>query len=205
MIDSAIICELKVAALRACGFLVCYHLVPLTALMRDRQTATGAAISAYLKGTCDLSDHAVHLLFAANRWEARQAIMDAIAAGADVVVDRYYYSGMVYSVAKGLPNLDLQWARAPEVGLPRPDLVFFLDLSAEAAAGRGQFGEEKYESVAMQGKVRSVFMEVIRSEGRGSGLTKIIDASAGIDEVAASICRVVDSLPDPKHALLCIA
>ena len=34
--------------------------------------------------------------------------------------------------------------QAPEVGLPAPDLVFFLELSVRDAAARGGFGAERY-------------------------------------------------------------
>jgi len=35
----------------------------------DRTTAIGAVIGDYLSKKCELDDHAVHLLFSANRWE----------------------------------------------------------------------------------------------------------------------------------------
>ena len=46
---------------------------PSCVLLRfpDRTTAVGGMIDAYLKKATELDDHAVHLLFAANRWEAR--------------------------------------------------------------------------------------------------------------------------------------
>jgi dTMP kinase len=37
----------------------------------DRTTMIGKMIDAYLQNTENLDDHAVHLLFSANRWEAR--------------------------------------------------------------------------------------------------------------------------------------
>ena len=36
----------------------------------DRDTAIGVMISRYLEQKCELEDHAIHLLFTANRWEA---------------------------------------------------------------------------------------------------------------------------------------
>ena len=52
----------------------------------------------------------------------------------------------MYSAAKQNPALSLYWAKAPEVGLPRPDMVLFLDLEEKVA-------REKFEceaSLAMQ-------------------------------------------------------
>jgi dTMP kinase len=44
-----------------------------TVFMRfpDRETAIGSQIDAYLRNAAELDDHAVHLLFSANRWEKR--------------------------------------------------------------------------------------------------------------------------------------
>lgn len=83
--------------------------------------------------------------------------MADIKAGTTVVVDRYYYSGCVYSAAKDNPNLDLQWARKSDEGLPRPDVCVFLDIAAEEAERRGSFGAERYEKKDMQHRVRQLF------------------------------------------------
>lgn len=70
------------------------------------------------------------------------------------MVDRYAYSGVAFTAAKGLPGLGADWCRAPDAGLPAPDAVVFLSLSAEAAAARGGYGEERYERAAFQQEVR---------------------------------------------------
>ncbi len=33
--------------------------------------------------------------------------------------------------------------QAPDVGLPKPDLVIYLEMAVELAAGRGGYGEER--------------------------------------------------------------
>lgn len=35
----------------------------------DRSTAIGGMIDAYLQSKAEMDDHAIHLLFSANRWE----------------------------------------------------------------------------------------------------------------------------------------
>lgn len=45
----------------------------------------------------------------------------------------------------------------PDVGLPKPDLVMFLQLSPSDAALRGQFGEERYENSDFQKAVQQKF------------------------------------------------
>ena len=46
--------------------------------------------------------------------------------------------------------MDLDWCIKPEVGLPRPDAVLYLNLSAEEAAKRAEFGGERYEQTDFQ-------------------------------------------------------
>lgn len=71
-----------------------------------------------------------------------------------MLCDRYAFSGVAFSAAKGLP---LAWCRASDVGLPAPDLTLFLDLAPEVAAARGGYGEERYEKEALQARVRTLF------------------------------------------------
>lgn len=119
-------------------------------------------IDAYLKSQAALEDHVIHLLFSANRWEAVSTMTALLAAGTTVLCDRYYHSGIVYSAAKQNPALPLTWARAPEVGLPRPDLVLFLDLDEAQAQARGGWGGEAYEKAEMQRRVRALFWALSR-------------------------------------------
>ena len=63
-------------------------------------------------------------------------------------MDRYAFSGVAFSAAKS--EMDLEWCRQPDRGLPRPDIVFFLDVSGEEAQRRGGYGEERYERKEFQ-------------------------------------------------------
>ncbi|KAI1305626.1 thymidylate kinase-domain-containing protein [Xylaria venustula] len=123
----------------------------------DRTTPIGQMIDSYLKGEAEIEDHVIHLLFSANRWEAAQKIRTELEAGHTIICDRFYHSGIVYSAAKQLPSLSLSWAKAPEIGLPRPDMVLFLDLEESVARSRGGWGGEVYEKGEMQRRVRELF------------------------------------------------
>ncbi|KAK3309235.1 thymidylate kinase-domain-containing protein [Chaetomium strumarium] len=142
----------------------------------DRTTPIGQMIDSYLKSQVDMDDHVIHLLFSANRWEAAKTITSLLSSGVTVLCDRYYHSGIVYSAAKQNPSLTLSWARAPEVGLPRPDLVLFLDLDESQARLRGGWGGEAYEKAEMQRRVRELFW--------GLSLGKIETASVIAEEGA---------------------
>ena len=60
--------------------------------------------------------------------------------------------------------MSFDWCRQPDVGLPAPDLVLFLDISPEKAMERGGYGVERYETEEMQRNVRDIFGK-IRDEG----------------------------------------
>lgn len=169
---------------------------PLTS-SPDRTTPTGQIINQYLSSSATLPDQSIHLLFTANRWEAAPNIAALLAQGVTVVCDRYYYSGMVYSAAKGNPSLGLGWARAPEAGLPRPDAVVFLDLDEGKARERGGFGEERYETAEMQRRVRGLFWGLKRGDVGGVPFVEeaedllVVDAGGSVEEVAEAIWAAV--------------
>ncbi|EYB84388.1 hypothetical protein Y032_0317g2316 [Ancylostoma ceylanicum] len=67
----------------------------------DRKEPFGQVIDRYLRKEIDLCERALHLAFSANRWEKAALIEEKIAAGVDVICDRYCFSGVAYSIAKG--------------------------------------------------------------------------------------------------------
>ena len=145
-----------------------------------RDTAIGKIIDSYLKNSQELSDQAVHLLFSANRWELNSMIREKLEAGTNLVVDRYAYSGACFTHAKGI---DLDWCKAPDTGLPQPDIVLFLDLDIEKSKKRGSFGSERYEKEEFQKKVRKCFLDFISHDSNWT----IIDADASIETVTKNI------------------
>lgn len=106
----------------------------------DRTTECGSLINSYLTNKTDLNDETIHLLFTINRWEAMKKMEKLLCDGVTLIVDRYSYSGVAFSAAKGL---DLEWCKAPERGLLKPDLVLLLTMTAAAISKRGGFGEER--------------------------------------------------------------
>lgn len=166
-------------------------------MVPDRSTSVGQLIDSYLRGTTDKEDHVIHLLFSANRWEAAASIRETVESGTTVVIDRYYYSGIVYSAAKGNESLSMQWARQPDVGLPRPDAVVFLDISAEKAQERGGYGDEKYETKQMQARVRELFAELM-ADGDEKEDSQVVDAGRSMEQVEHDIWTVVKDIMHTK-------
>ncbi|XP_006280828.2 thymidylate kinase isoform X2 [Capsella rubella] len=148
----------------------------------DRETSVGQMISAYLSNKSQLDDHTIHLLFSANRWEKRSLMEEKLKTGTTLIVDRYSYSGVAFSAAKGLT---IDWCKAPEVGLLAPDSVLYLDISPERAAERGGYGDERYERVEFQKKVAD-FYQTLRDSS-----WKRIDAGEAMEEVEKKIQEVV--------------
>lgn len=148
----------------------------------DRNTGVGQMISSYLTNESQLDDRAIHLLFSANRWEKRSLMETKLRSGTTLIVDRYSYSGVAFSAAKGL---DIEWCKAPEVGLLAPDLVLYLDIPPEKAAERGGYGGERYEQLEFQKKVAQFYKVLSDSSW------KIIDARVPVEDVEKQLREIV--------------
>jgi dTMP kinase len=119
-----------------------------------------------------------------------------LAAGITIVCDRYAFSGVAFSAVK--PSLTFEWCTFPDIGLPEPDLVLFLDVSPAVARARGGYGEERYEKEEMQRRVRDIFKR-IEDEAKQSkdmhGMDWVaIDADKTLAEVEQTIWDVVEPL-----------
>ncbi|CDR96868.1 thymidylate kinase, putative [Babesia bigemina] len=114
------------------------------------------------------SRRAIHLLFSANRWEMMKEVVSTLESGTHILMDRYAFSGVAYSV--GAENLSYEWCIWPDDGLVSPDLVIYLDNPATVSASRSNFGkaptqpsahaaqgEERYEEVCKLEAVRRVY------------------------------------------------
>ncbi|KAL8269257.1 hypothetical protein Esti_006813 [Eimeria stiedai] len=145
----------------------------------DRSTHIGRMINAVLSGNLQLPAQALHLLFAANRWEVQPQITKCLREGCVLLLDRYSFSGVAYSTTAanmlaekvaggGAPGgpprvapapvpLTREFAMMTERGLPAPDRVFFLDVQPEEAKERGGFGDELYETLELQRRIYDAY------------------------------------------------
>lgn len=164
----------------------------------DRTTAIGRIIDDYLKSGLDLPDESVHLLYSANRWEKREEIIRHLEAGTTVVCDRYAFSGVAFTMAKGLGR---SWCQRPDEGLPRPDVVLFLELSPEAAAGRAGFGAERYEQSDFQARVAAAY-QALRDADTGHLPPWVsVDAEKSPDEVFQTMkALLLDTVRNTENA-----
>ncbi len=104
-----------------------------------------------------------------------------LALGTTLVVDRYSFSGVAFSAAKGM---DFEWCKAPEKGLLEPDVVIFLDISIEEAKKRGDYGLERYEKEEFQRKVRQAY------EKLHSSYWVTVDGARSMDDIHTDLKKI---------------
>lgn len=163
----------------------------------DRTTNIGKIINQYLTDeTFELSDQSAHLLFSSNRWELAKSIVDDLHKGINIVMDRYIYSGIAYSLAKSYttkcPQMgDVDWLYSPDKGLPKPDVTFFLTLDLEQLSSRKGWGDERYEKQEFQKTVKQCFLKILQPDTDDS--IQIIDVNnLNIEEVTAKLWTIIE-------------
>lgn len=99
----------------------------------------------------------------------------------------------------------MDWCKAPDHGLPQPDLILFVDLATEKAMARGGYGEERYEKAEMQAKVRARFGELMKKDRDGKWV--LVDGDQEPEALFES-CKSIferellqDSAPGPIHTI----
>lgn len=160
----------------------------------NRETPIGRIINEYLTKNMQLSDQSIHLLFSSNRWELQETIRAKLDAGVDCILDRYVYSGLAYSAAKEVPNMDLKWCLQPDTGLLKPDLTIFL--TNDSYNDNKGFGEEIYETTTFQNNVKRKFEEIFsqkfeNKEYLNNHFKNVNVTGLGIEEVNKFIVDIV--------------
>ncbi|VDO50497.1 unnamed protein product [Haemonchus placei] len=155
----------------------------------DRKEPFGQVIDRYLRKEIDLCERALHLAFSANRWEKAAFIEEKIAAGVDVICDRYCFSGVAYSIAKGL---DSNWVRQADIGLPRPDVVLFFEVSPAVVKQRNGYGGERLECDILQRKVYQAMKDLRKSYWQS------VNADYDMDTVEKVVYDIYENIPRSK-------
>ena len=132
----------------------------------DRSSTTGEVIDRYLKKDLQVDDRAIHLLFAANRWEKHCFIKDTLMNGTSIICDRYAVSGLIYSVAAR--RLCTEWCSAVDKGLVKPDFTFLMTDVVDCATT-----DEKFEDSTSQCQIRQAFREHFKRVADASSYAEI--------------------------------
>lgn len=123
-----------------------------------------------------------------RREHVRVTIGPALARGAVVIVDRYYYSTVAYQGARGFDAakvLEMNRAFAP-----KPDVVFVVDLDPRVALERISSragGHDLIENLDEQLRVRAAFLELAKTEPH----LVVVDGTLGVEAMHA---RIVDEV-----------
>jgi dTMP kinase len=126
----------------------------------DYATPIGKEIGAALRGERDFGPDVMQLLYIANRYEKKPLMLEWLAAGVDVVCDRYVASSVAYGESQGL---DAAWLVETQEHLPQPDLTIVLDIAPETAVARKQADRDRYErDLALLARVRASYQRQAR-------------------------------------------
>lgn len=81
--------------------------------------------------------------------------------------------------------MTLDWCKGADVGLPRPDLVIYMTVPEEVIALREGFGDEIYESLDFQAKVKHNFSKLIEDNW------KVISADEDMERMHQKLLTIV--------------
>ncbi len=99
-------------------------------------------------------------------------------------------------ISPSAQGLSWSWCRAPDLGLPAPDLVLFLRVSSAVAEQRGGFGQERYEKREVQQKVAGAFKRLGETMPAGEWIE--VDADQAMEDVHREITSRVDTVFESK-------
>lgn len=193
----------------------------LVSFPRYQATLFGRAVGDFLNGRFGSLDQVhpflVSLLFAGDRFESKQYLLEAIASHEVVVLDRYVPSNVAHQASKliGAARTELT-QRILDVefkifGLPRPDVVLLLDLPVSIAQqliakkSARQYTDRKADiqeaDAGYLGRVRDVYHELAKTEPNWQSIACCDgDKLLSIEDVGESIWQAVrPGTIDPKR------
>lgn len=159
----------------------------------------GSILRRVLTGQEQADEYTIAALFLADRLDhihhPAYGMLSKLAAGEIVVTDRYYYSSYAYHSQFMEMDWVIQANSLPAQAL-RPDMVIFLDLTAEQSMARinaNRASTEHYEKLENLLKVRENYLKAIELEGKKDNVV-MIDAYRSMDEIASDIWAKVETL-----------
>lgn len=134
------------------------------------------------------------LMFAARATHLRDLILPALAAGEDVVCDRFVDSSHAYQGAgKGVSTAQIERLERMVLGRLKPDLVCVFDLDVDLglqrARRRGEQNRFEDETRAFMQRVRQCFLQRAR---RAPKRYAVINASRSLERVQTDLRRVLE-------------
>ncbi len=137
------------------------------------------------------------VVFASRRQHLLEVIEPALAAGSDVVCDRFTDSTLAYQGhGRGMPIDAIDALDSISTGRRRPDLTLLFDVPAalarQRASGRGEGEIDRLdgEDLAFYERVREGYLAIAR---RDAERVRIVDATGDIETTARHTREVLDA------------
>ena len=171
---------------------------------RYAETASGHVLGEYLAARLPraVSPRAAAVLYALDRMESRDHLLDVAAANDVVVFDRYIASNMAYQGAQvpaGNAAALMEWIAALELrhfALPAPNLCVYLDTPADVARAliatkrRRSYTDDTFDAyeadAALQARVRENYAEMAAAGLLGRWAT----VATTLDGVSREPCEI---------------
>lgn len=159
----------------------------------DYSDPIGAMIHEFLHEKVSLSKEVLFALFALNQLKDRERIETALKNSRIVLIDRYFTSNIAYQCAK---KFDVKNALkfAEIFRIPKPDIVFFLEVSPETGIKRKlkekgdlDINEKNKEFLSI---VRASYHNLIKNKVFAKKWI-VIDSEKSIENVAEKIWKAV--------------
>ena len=152
----------------------------------------------------EVAARAEALLYAADRAQHVETLVrPALARGEIVVQDRYLDSSVAYQGAgRVLDAAEIRQLSLWATGGALPDVTVLLDLDPASARSRLDAADKPFDRLEAEkdefhARVRAAFLDLAAGEPQRF---LVIDATAGVDEIAAVIRERVASLLPPVDA-----
>lgn len=146
------------------------------------------------------------VVFASRRQHLLEVIEPALAAGRDVLCDRFTDSTIAYQgYGRGVPLAELTELDRIATGSRRPDLTLLLDLPAAAARRRARGGGRRRrkgvdrldgERLAFYERVRSGYLEIA---SRSPERVRVIDSDGEVEVTGSLVRGVLDECVGTRH------
>ena len=144
----------------------------------------GLLVRSALQKKWKCSPEALQMLFTADRIEhLDKVVLPALTEGKSVICDRYIASTLAF----GALECDLAWLKKINQGLLKPDLVFYMQISAKGALERiAKRGEEKelFEKKEILERVLKNYERVLPKNAI------ILDATKSIKKLSEEIFEI---------------
>ncbi|WEL23005.1 dTMP kinase [Candidatus Nanohalovita haloferacivicina] len=160
------------------------------------QTPGGRVVGSYLDGDLgnrdDVSLEDIIDIFAADRKQFKELIREYLEEGGIIVCDRYREANLIHQLVdfEGEEwERKLEYIKGIDADLPDADVVFYLDISPEAARERMSDKDKDIHEQDFEYMKKSNLNGQKLAEREG---WRVIDGERGKDEVEADLRKIIE-------------